>query len=280
MSEEVDNVEAAPEAVATTEAPAEVTETTESTPSWSIDSFLEGAGEEIKDNSYWQKFNGADKDTVLKSILEREKLVGWKGDIPKADASPEEWAEFNTKIGVPESNEGYQFDVPEDIEIAQEHVEAISVMAHKHNLTVKQQGVVSDILEYYGGLEKTAAESQVARDEENQKFLETKWGPRDSDQYQEQSAAVGALLSKFDLSQEHREEIESSPAMMHLAGMITHKLDENPQAGAPINSTRQGLDDQIAEKKQEILDAYNENPKDKRVDRFQADLNRLVAQRG
>ena len=63
--------------------------------------------------------------------------------------------------------------------------------------------------------------------------------------------------------------------MMHLVGMITHKLDERPQAGGNINSTRQGIEDQIREKESELLSAFNENPKDKRVDRFQEDLNNL-----
>jgi hypothetical protein len=54
-------------------------------------------------------------DDALKSYRELEKTFSGRVKIPGEDATPEERAKFNEKIGVPSDTDGYEISVPEEI---------------------------------------------------------------------------------------------------------------------------------------------------------------------
>jgi len=50
---------------------------------------------------------------LTKSYVEAQKMIGGSVRIPKEGATPEEWAEFHTKMGRPDDVAGYEFVKPE-----------------------------------------------------------------------------------------------------------------------------------------------------------------------
>ena len=107
MSEEVNNEEAVEEVV-------EETTNNQSSGSF-VDSMLEQIDDaEIKDAGFWKNLEGKDATEVGKYIKELQSFAGKKGDIPKSDASEEEWSEFYGKLGRPESVEDYDFTIGDD----------------------------------------------------------------------------------------------------------------------------------------------------------------------
>lgn len=54
-------------------------------------------------------------DDALKSYRELEKSFSGRVKIPGEDATPEEIAKFNEKLGVPKDVEGYELNVPEEV---------------------------------------------------------------------------------------------------------------------------------------------------------------------
>lgn len=61
--------------------------------------FLQYAPEDYKDAGTWEKFKDADMGTALKAIVDMDRYVGKKGDIPGEDAGEEARAEFAKKLG-------------------------------------------------------------------------------------------------------------------------------------------------------------------------------------
>ena len=107
MSEEVVNEEVVEE---TTETPVE----TEATPGF-VESMLEQiSDDDVKSSPMWKELAGKSADEFGQYVKELKSYVGKKGDIPKADATDEEWNEFYSKLGRPESVEGYDFVLNED----------------------------------------------------------------------------------------------------------------------------------------------------------------------
>jgi hypothetical protein len=66
---------------------------------------LQYAPDDYKDAKTWEKFKDTDMATALKSIVDMDRYVGKKGDIPQEGASPEEIAAFAKKLGFENSDE-------------------------------------------------------------------------------------------------------------------------------------------------------------------------------
>ena len=102
MSEE-EVVESTEEVV---EEVAEETPVEESSESF-VDSMLSQIdNEDVKSAGFWKNLEGKDANEVGKYIKELQSFAGKKGDIPKSDASQEEWDAFYNKLGRPENVDG------------------------------------------------------------------------------------------------------------------------------------------------------------------------------
>lgn len=74
----------------------------------------EGWDGALKDNPALKDFKSA--ADLAKSYVETKKMVGQKiNGIPGKDATPEQRAEFNKALGVPETPEGYEFKAPDGL---------------------------------------------------------------------------------------------------------------------------------------------------------------------
>ena len=113
MSEEEVTQETTEEVVEeTTEETAEVVE--ESSNAFADVMFDQITDEDIKTAGWAKNLKGKDANEVGQYIKELQSFAGKKGDIPKQDASDEEWSEFYQKLGRPSDIEGYDFSIGDE----------------------------------------------------------------------------------------------------------------------------------------------------------------------
>ena len=235
---------------------------------------LRYASDDIKEAKTWNKFKDVDLPTALKAIVDMDKWTGKRGDIPQDGASAEEWKKFYDKIGVPEDPKAYEFGEPENVELDDATVDMLRNLAKKHNLSKKQEGVVSDMLNIYADIKKQEAEQESARFAEAQKRLNTEWG----DQFDDMAKAVQSLEKHYGISQEDMDEIESNPKTLILLGKIAKDLDEKGQVGNVFSKTQIGLKDELADVEgqiRSILQSNGRNVNDPKLNNLLDRRNRL-----
>jgi len=125
---------------------------------------------------------------ALEHTRNLQQLLGKKSEavvIPSQDAPKEEWDEFRSKLGVPDSPEGYGLKVPDDLpsnlQASEEDLKAFSGLAHEIGLTPQQ---VAKLQEYdtarFTGMadssEQQAHAIETKELEDNKKALSEEWG--------------------------------------------------------------------------------------------------------
>jgi len=130
-----------------------------------------------------EKFKGKDEREVLGQLARAytglEKLQGGMIRIPKEDAKPEEWAEFNKKIGVPETYSSAKElqVVPEGMEWDDQIEQNFSNFAKSIGLTAKQhKAVLERYIQTTQQLQDRSAESHAESVRESMAKLEQAWG--------------------------------------------------------------------------------------------------------
>jgi len=95
---------------------------------------------DLKNHPSITKFK--DPKGLAKSYVELQKMIGKdKITIPTEKSTPEEWNEFYKKVGRPEEMTGYEapdIQMPEEIKMRAEALEAFKAKAHELGLTKKQ----------------------------------------------------------------------------------------------------------------------------------------------
>lgn len=129
----------------------------------------------------WAQAKGwKDPLAAVESAYNLEKLIGFDKAgrtvvIPGDDATPEQRAAYNQKIGVPESVDGYKFALPEGMDPAFSKV--ASKWFHDNGVPAKAaEGIVKEWNEYQGGLK--SQQDKAFEAESNLQFGEIKaeWG--------------------------------------------------------------------------------------------------------
>lgn len=87
--------------------------------------------------------NFKDISDLAKGFVETKKMVGNATKVPKADAKPEEWDTFYTKIGRPESPDKYDFKMPDGTKVDESLIKEFRTAAHTSGLQPRQaQGLL------------------------------------------------------------------------------------------------------------------------------------------
>jgi len=167
--------------------------------------------------------------------LERLNSTGSKVALPSEHASDEEWAHFYQRLGRPESAEGYEIPLPEEIEkagvLSKESLGAFREVAHKAGLTPKQASAIAD---YYF---KEAQEglAGVAQSQEQEmaavvQDLEKDFGPRGSPKWKREIALAehGARALGID-----NETLKATPSLANNPVFIRAMRKVAAMAGEP-----------------------------------------------
>ena len=263
MSEEVN--EETTEETAVEETAVEETTNTQSTVSF-VDSMLEQIDDEdIKDAGFWKNLEGKDATEVGKYIKELQSFAGKKGDIPKSDASEEEWAEFYSKLGRPESVKDYDFTIGD--EFAEMVGEDSMPFFEKSIQGFKEQmfglGASAEKAEevvnwYLGQVAEELEESEAAMkeaEEEMEKELRNQWG----DEYDGMVNGIVAMLKANGMPESNMElafeaGLLKDPALAVTLGNIAARFQDDPEIGHHQTNTMAGVRDQLAETDMEVLE--------------------------
>ena len=242
-----DNIEV-PDAASTEESlltPSEVVveDTTPEANEGSWNDFVLTLDEDIQDNKAWEKFNSTQE--LAKSYTELSTLVGKKGEIPKDDASGEEWADFYSKLGRPESPEDYGISIREGLEAGEDRLNDGLKLAHELGISKKQaeslfNGLMDRELTDSQGISE---QLQLNRDSETAKLSDT-WGNGMNDMIDtvtrlEKSLGVYEAFEAKGLN--------ADADLLIMMGELSKRLGEDPEINAGMAKTPAGLDDSISE---------------------------------
>lgn len=261
MSEEVNNVTESAEVESTQEAVEASVEAPSSAPKEDLlstsdatktveGSFLENLSEDLRGEASLKDFKSV--EDLAKSYIHQSKMVGGSIRIPGEDAGEEQWNEFYSKfqnvpglmrapdfdnpesmeqvfnkLGRPETPEGYNIELPEDVvAIEGDEIQAFYKQAHELGLTKKQvEAMVNSRAEDIRG---QMAQAEKAR-EAAEMQLKTQWGP----DYENRLA--GAKLALKHYSKEHGDAVNqllqsgasNNPALITILSEMGQMLQES-----------------------------------------------------
>lgn len=126
-----------------------------------------------------------DIDGVFKTLVSQQRLLGKKADaviVPNEKSSPEEWAEFNKRMGVPDSPDKYAArpaSVPKDMEWDEGAAKQINATAHKLGITPKQmEALAGEYAKWEMTRSESLAQQEAKQIEEGRKTLAEEWGDK------------------------------------------------------------------------------------------------------
>ncbi len=241
-----------------------VKETTETTNNSFVDSMLgQIEDESIKSAGFWKNLEGKGATEVGQYIKELQSFAGKKGDIPKSNASEEDWNEFYSKLGRPENIEGYDFTIGDEFkEIVDESVlpqvessvQALKEQAYSMGATSDQ---AEGLVDWYLNEIADNVTNQKSKYDEVQKDLssqlEKEWGK----EFDGILKGIDSMLLANGLAEEDLEMMRDSgllndPALAITLGKIAAKFDDDPEIGHHQTKTLSGLKDQLAEVNMEV----------------------------
>lgn len=140
-------------------------------PAW--DSLKTHIPKELAGEKVWESVK--DFGGLAKQFVDSQKMIGGSVRVPKDDAPQEEWDKFYSKLGRPESADGYQFPLPQ-VEHGEWNKDAVSAFmkaAHGLGLNPRQaQGIMT----MYADLERQAVKGRAGDTDARIKDLKDEWG--------------------------------------------------------------------------------------------------------
>ena len=123
---------------------------------------------EYKEEKSLQNFNKM--DDFVKSYLHSQKLVGLdKIPVPNKHATDEDWKAVFSKLGSPETADGYKYSLPEGHAVPEDTLKSFSEEAVKLGLLPNQ---ADGIMKYYNDIVNQGVNDQTIKSEEARKVSE------------------------------------------------------------------------------------------------------------
>ena len=254
----------------------EVVETTEEVPNEEVQETTEAASfvdsmlsqidnEDVKSAGFWKNLAGKDANEVGQYIKELQSFAGKKGDIPKEDASEEEWNAFYQKLGRPDSIEGYDFTLNDEfVDIIgedskpffEETIEGFKQKAFEMGASAEQaEGLVDWYLDIVAKDIETSNDSVKENLESMEAELKKEWG----DSYNGMMNGIEVMLKANGMPEENIQFAKESgllldPAFATTLGKIATKFADDPEIGHHQTNTMAGIRDQLAEVEMEVME--------------------------
>ena len=112
-----------------------------------VEGLDQGVKDELGENvSVLERFNNQPVSNLAKSYVHLNKKLSTSINIPGENASAEEVASFNRKIGKPDSSDAYEITMPDDLDSESSAKELVKIKQafHGADLTKKQAKAVFD----------------------------------------------------------------------------------------------------------------------------------------
>jgi len=167
--------------------------------------------EDIKSAGFWKNLEGKDANEVGMYIKELQSFAGKKGDIPKSDASQEEWDAFYNKLGRPEDVDGYDFTIgdeftkvvgEESVPFFENAVEEFKKEIFKIGASAEQ---AEDLVDWYLGFVANSIEEDNKAVEENIETMESQLRKEWGDSYDGMMNGIEVMLEANGMPKENIE---------------------------------------------------------------------------
>ena len=231
-----------------------------------VDSMLEQIDDEdVKGAGFWKNLQGKNANEVGQYIKELQSFAGKKGDIPKSDASEDEWNDFYSKLGRPENVEGYDFSINQDFAdiVGQDAASAYATAIEEFKKEIFKIGANADqaegLVDWY--LERAAnttlqtKEAFETAEKEKTDELKKAWG----ESYDGMNKSIEGLLRNNGMEDEHIEWAKQSgilnePTLAITLGNIANRFADDPEIGHHQTKTLAGINDQLFDVEQEVVE--------------------------
>ena len=203
------------------ETPVETTDTVEQpvsndwgTTQWN-EGFLQNLPDELGNHSIFKKYQ--DPTSFIQGAINAQSHIGQKAEEFWRSEDPNDVAVKNEIMGVPQSADQYQYDIPDDIEISDEDVQEFSSLMHELGVTNEQaQAIAIQQLNNMVEIGNAMTQAQETALDNAEKELRETWT---GDSYDYNLSKVSDALDYLGLSEwKDIPEIANNPSF--LTGMV------------------------------------------------------------
>lgn len=189
---------------------------------------------------------------AIKSAVDLRKLNSSMIRVPGKDATPEDRAKFNKAIGVPETVEGYTFDLGREATEADKAIQGnLAKVAFENGVPATAMSALTKAVAELAGAQK-AEENRVAVEARaaNEAALRKEWGADYEANKTLATRAVQAfgevkshpeVIDFFDKTLVNGQKLGDHPIMVRMLGNIGRRMGEGEFIGAVGADQRQSL---------------------------------------
>ena len=196
------------------------------------DTFISSLPDDLKAEPSLQVFKGKGATDILKSYVNSQRMVG--GDklvIPTGkNDTPEAWAAFNSKLGVPNDPDGYTLqrpDLPEGMTFDESWDKSIKAWLHGAGVPPKQaQQLYSTMLTGMATDWKAKVDAAVAENTAAEEKLRADWGPKYDANLDLAKKVLNTYGGKAEEVQEFITKFGSSPVVARVLANIGNLIGE------------------------------------------------------
>jgi len=192
-------------------------------------SFNEGWTDQLTgDHEQFRDMAGQFKDIpgLLKSYHDTRAKLSQRVQAPGEDATPEERAAWKANLGVPDSVDGYEIQIPEKlpegVELSDGDFDSFKKFAFDNDLSVNQ---VNKLIEYQIGVEgdmmSQINQEMKAQQEATEKQLQQEWGS----EWTKKKELAERAAETFGLGADH--ELMSNPDVLRMLSQIAPAIGED-----------------------------------------------------
>jgi hypothetical protein len=202
-------------------------------------------------------------EEMARGFVETKRMVGDRVKIPDENTPPEEAAKFFTRLGRPETPDGYELskvDLPATMPIDEGVVKNFKAKAHELGLTKKQaDGIYTDYLNNLKGMNDKILTDYDTGVKQQLEVLKTRWG---DDFEANKTKAINTFMSFADPALQatvEREGWGNNPDFVELFHKIGLATSED-KLRSPGTAVFTSLDDKIKAIDAEIFNMEESNP--------------------
>ena len=196
--------------------------------------------------------NIKDVPSLAKSYIHAQKLVGAdKIPVPNKHATEDDWNAVYSKLGRPETADGYKFNLPENQKVDEEGLKVFADHAHKLGLLPNQaEGMVKFYNEMQANQLATADSTAAAGRQKAIDELTAEWGQAYDQKLERANNVVREVFPKgfMSMNLEDGTKLGDHPAVIKAFATLADKMGEDkmPKAEGPTYLTPRQIDKEIA----------------------------------
>ena len=196
--------------------------------------------------------NIKDVSSLAKSFIHAQKLVGSdKIPVPNKHATEDDWNAVYSKLGRPETADGYKFNLPEDQKVDENGLKVFADQAHKLGLLPNQaEGMVKFYNEMQANQTKEQDSTALAARQKAVNELQTEWGQAYKQKVDQANNVVASVFPPGFMSTNLADgtKLGDHPAVIKAFADLASKMGEDKivQADGPTYLTPKQIDKEIA----------------------------------